>query len=321
MEYVGVEFSLQSKFDLSSRFTINKVMGDHFALLADRLLTESTLGAAIESINHGSTTKIASSSIVEEETDSSPKKKFVEDGTSTGRLVECRICQDEDEDANMEIPCSCRGSLKYAHRKCVQKWCNEKGDTTCEICLQQFKPGYTAPPKLFLYGTSPMNFRYSLWFILIKVLEMLFYPSDLRMAITYMFRGNWEISRQDTQNHQYMAITQTDNAYLRSNYNDYVTSHDRSIMYCRVVAATFMICLILHQSILYMTSGIEQYWIPPCILLLLKIIAIVLPLCIMLSAVITFYQRRQQQEVHQDRVLESQMENGQLHSASDAVLF
>ncbi|XP_042445702.1 uncharacterized protein LOC122030560 isoform X1 [Zingiber officinale] len=267
-------------------------MGDHFALLADRLLTESTLGAAIESINHGSTTKIASSSIVEEETDSSPKKKFVEDGTSTGRLVECRICQDEDEDANMEIPCSCRGSLKYAHRKCVQKWCNEKGDTTCEICLQQFKPGYTAPPKLFLYGTSPMNFR-----------------------------GNWEISRQDTQNHQYMAITQTDNAYLRSNYNDYVTSHDRSIMYCRVVAATFMICLILHQSILYMTSGIEQYWIPPCILLLLKIIAIVLPLCIMLSAVITFYQRRQQQEVHQDRVLESQMENGQLHSASDAVLF
>ncbi|KAG6474088.1 hypothetical protein ZIOFF_068012 [Zingiber officinale] len=292
MEYVGVEFSLQSKFDLSSRFTINKVMGDHFALLADRLLTESTLGAAIESINHGSTSKTASLSIVEEETDSSLKKKFVEDGMSTGRLVECRICQDEDEDANMEIPCSCRGSLKYAHRKCVQKWCNEKGDTTCEICLQQFKPGYTAPPKLFLYGTSPMNFR-----------------------------GNWEISRQDTQNHQYMAITQTDNAYLRSNYNDYVTSHDRSIMYCRVVAATFMICLILHQSILYMTSGIEQYWIPPCILLLLKIIAIVLPLCIMLSAVITFYQRRQQQEVHQDRVLESQMENGQLHSASDAVLF
>lgn len=23
---------------------------------------------------------------------------------------------------------------QYAHRKCVQRWCNEKGDTTCEIC-------------------------------------------------------------------------------------------------------------------------------------------------------------------------------------------
>jgi len=24
--------------------------------------------------------------------------------------------------------------LQYAHRACVQRWCNEKGDTTCEIC-------------------------------------------------------------------------------------------------------------------------------------------------------------------------------------------
>lgn len=26
--------------------------------------------------------------------------------------------------------------LQYAHRKCIQRWCNEKGDTICEICLQ-----------------------------------------------------------------------------------------------------------------------------------------------------------------------------------------
>ncbi|KAL0786628.1 hypothetical protein Bca101_002874 [Brassica carinata] len=49
-------------------------------------------------------------------------------------MVQCRICHDEDLDSNMESPCSCSGSLKYAHRKCVQRWCNEKGDTTCEIC-------------------------------------------------------------------------------------------------------------------------------------------------------------------------------------------
>ncbi|KAF9597155.1 hypothetical protein IFM89_016143 [Coptis chinensis] len=34
------------------------------------------------------------------------------------------ICQDEDEDFKMETPCSCFGSLKYAHRRCVQKWGN-----------------------------------------------------------------------------------------------------------------------------------------------------------------------------------------------------
>lgn len=24
--------------------------------------------------------------------------------------------------------------IQYAHRKCVQRWCNEKGDIICEIC-------------------------------------------------------------------------------------------------------------------------------------------------------------------------------------------
>nr|DAD31260.1 TPA_asm: hypothetical protein HUJ06_010111 [Nelumbo nucifera] len=26
--------------------------------------------------------------------------------------------------------------MQFAHRKCVQRWCNEKGDITCEICHQ-----------------------------------------------------------------------------------------------------------------------------------------------------------------------------------------
>ncbi|XP_074340653.1 uncharacterized protein LOC141678272 isoform X2 [Apium graveolens] len=59
---------------------------------------------------------------------------------------ECRICQDEDSIINMETPCTCRGTLKYAHRKCVQQWCNEKGGISCEICHQPYQPGYTAPP-------------------------------------------------------------------------------------------------------------------------------------------------------------------------------
>ncbi|XP_042488271.1 uncharacterized protein LOC122068469 isoform X9 [Macadamia integrifolia] len=52
------------------------------------------------------------------------------------QVVECRICQEEDHIKNLEIPCACSGSLKFAHRKCVQLWCNEKGDITCEICHQ-----------------------------------------------------------------------------------------------------------------------------------------------------------------------------------------
>lgn len=87
-------------------------MGDHFVLLVDRLLTESTLEAAIESRNRlmqatastANETKIViSSQKVDSGDDSSPKK-----------MVECRICQDEDEDCNMETPCSCCGSLKVS---------------------------------------------------------------------------------------------------------------------------------------------------------------------------------------------------------------
>ncbi|KAK6116459.1 hypothetical protein DH2020_049921 [Rehmannia glutinosa] len=56
-------------------------------------------------------------------------------------MGECRICQEEDSVNNLESPCACSGSLKYAHRKCVQHWCNEKGT------LRQYQPGYIAPPR------------------------------------------------------------------------------------------------------------------------------------------------------------------------------
>ncbi|XP_062193374.1 uncharacterized protein LOC133896772 isoform X2 [Phragmites australis] len=63
------------------------------------------------------------------------------------QMVECRICQEEDNTKNLESPCACTGSLKYAHRACVQRWCNEKGDVTCEICHEPYEHGYTAPPR------------------------------------------------------------------------------------------------------------------------------------------------------------------------------
>ncbi|KAE9466716.1 hypothetical protein C3L33_01377, partial [Rhododendron williamsianum] len=108
-------------------------MGDHFVLLVDQLLTESTLEAAIERNKQLLHTAPTSS---EDMMSDGPSHKMDVDGESSPRkLVLCRICHDEDEDSNMEIPCSCCGSLK------------------------QFKPGYTAPSPLFRYGTVPLNFR------------------------------------------------------------------------------------------------------------------------------------------------------------------
>lgn len=85
-------------------------MGDHFVLLVDRLLTESTLEATIESKNwmQQPTLSARQDMISTHEVDMNVL-------ASSCKLVECRICHDEDDDSNMETPCSCCGSLKVGY--------------------------------------------------------------------------------------------------------------------------------------------------------------------------------------------------------------
>lgn len=104
-------------------------MGDHFVLLVDRLLTESTLEATIESRNRSK--QVMPTSIDETKIDFSPRKTNLGNVSSPTKIVECRICQDEDEDSNMETPCSCCGSLKVS-RDLVLKIVNY-------ICCSVFK--------------------------------------------------------------------------------------------------------------------------------------------------------------------------------------
>lgn len=82
-------------------------MGDHFVFLVDRLLTESTLEAAIESRNQNQLASWMTNDVTPN--CSSQDAAAV---LTAGKMVECRICQDEDMDSNMETPCSCCGSLK-----------------------------------------------------------------------------------------------------------------------------------------------------------------------------------------------------------------
>lgn len=236
-------------------------MGDHFVLLVDRLLTESTLEAAIES-----RLKQAAPVTVDEAAIDYSYHKDSEACLSPRKLVECRICQDEDFDSNMEAPCSCSGSLKYAHRRCVQKWCNEKGDTMCEICHQPFKPGYTAPPPIFRFGGLPMNLR-----------------------------GNWQIARRDLNNPRIIAMVSTDHSFLDPEYDEYAVSTSRSIVCCRTVAIIFMVLLILRHTLPVIVSRAGNYSLPLIMLLVLRVAGIILPVCIILKAVTSIIRRRQQQ--------------------------
>ncbi|KAG6505037.1 hypothetical protein ZIOFF_037385 [Zingiber officinale] len=265
-------------------------MGDHFALLVDRLLTESTLEATIGIGSRVEGQVAANPSSLEDQGKEITRKRIIRDRTSIGKLVECRICQEEDDDFNMEIPCSCRGSLKvsqllkgysaneildicahaakdqeefvYAHRKCVQRWCNEKGDTVCEICLQQFKPGYTAPPKLFRYGTTPMNFR-----------------------------GNWEITRQDIYDSQIITLVPSERDTLQYYDND----HSSSKVCCRVIALIFMVLLVLQHFLPLLIGGAEQYSFTLFSLMVLRTTGILLPVLVVLQTLRVFHQCRDHQ--------------------------
>ncbi|PON47043.1 Zinc finger, RING-CH-type [Trema orientale] len=242
-------------------------MGDHFVLLVDRLLTESTLEAAIESRNRSIQSAI-STEADNPKTDDSSKKVEFGDISSPRKIVECRICHDEDGDSNMETPCSCSGSLKYAHRRCVQRWCDEKGDTICEICHQQFKPAYTVPPPLFQFGRIPMHFR-----------------------------GNWEMSRRDINSPRIIAmVSSSDRNFLDPEFDDYSASSTRSLTCCRTVAVIFMILLILRHSLPLIISGRTEYSFPLLMLLLLRTVGIVLPIYVMVRAVTAIHQRRRRSQ-------------------------
>ncbi|KAL0463495.1 UNVERIFIED_CONTAM: hypothetical protein Slati_0237100 [Sesamum latifolium] len=238
-------------------------MADHLGLLVDHLLTESTLEAAIKSRNSLNQTEpvpfddmmICCSSHKESESTLSPRK-----------LVECRICQDEDIDSNLEIPCSCCGSLKYAHRKCIQRWCNEKGDTVCEICHQQFKPGYTAPPPIFRIGGLAMNLR-----------------------------GNWQIARRDLNNPHIIAMVSTDRDFLDPEYDEYAVSTARSMFCCRSVAIIFMFLLVLRHALPVVVSQAGNYSFSPVMLLMLRVAGIILPICLVLKAMTFLLRFRHQQ--------------------------
>lgn len=58
----------------------------------------------------------------------------------------CRICLEEDLVGNLEQPCSCSGTLRHAHKACLQKWVTEKGDLKCEICGVTYTGNYVVPP-------------------------------------------------------------------------------------------------------------------------------------------------------------------------------
>ncbi|KAL8250018.1 hypothetical protein R6Q59_033711 [Mikania micrantha] len=215
------------------------------------------------------------------------------------KLVECRICHDEDEDSNMETPCACCGSLKHAHRGCVQRWCNEKGNTVCEICLQPFKPGYTSPPPLFHCDGVPMNFR--------PVAGGGGWSATFELStLTSWARGNWEISRRDLYNLQFSATGSAD--HDEPDFDDYITLSSKSLICCRVVAIIFLTLLVLRHTLPIIMNGSGGYTVTMFTLIMVRSIGVLLSIYIMVRAFASV-RRREQPQDHDDGYIPSDEEN------------
>ncbi|WCJ41243.1 RING/FYVE/PHD zinc finger superfamily protein [Euphorbia peplus] len=132
-------------------------------------------------------------------------------------MVECRICQEEDDVFSMEAPCACNGTLKFAHRKCIQRWCNKKGDVTCEICNQVFSPNYSVPPA----RSNP------------DVMAI-----DIRQA--------WR-QHIDLRESHLLALAA---AEIQSDYEDFAMANTSSIACLRSIALILLALLLLSQALL-----------------------------------------------------------------------
>ncbi|GAB4840006.1 hypothetical protein Ancab_020715 [Ancistrocladus abbreviatus] len=251
-------------------------MGEHLVLDVVHLMSPGTNGQA--ALEAGTTIQTeAESPTVESKAGScsgAEEGKRDEDIVGSGedepliQAAECRICQEEEGIKNLEIPCGCSGSLKYAHRKCVQRWCNEKGDITCEICHQPYQPNYTAPP--------------------------LPRPEDAAIDIG----GGWAISGSplDLHDPRLLAIAEAERQFLEAEYDDYAANSASGAAFCRSAALILMALLVLRHALPAPDADGDDDTPSFFSLFLLRAAGFLLPCYIMAWAISILQRRRQRQE-------------------------
>ncbi|PSR96645.1 E3 ubiquitin ligase SUD1 [Actinidia chinensis var. chinensis] len=187
------------------------------------------------------------------------------------QMVECRICQEEDSIQSLEIPCACSGSLKFAHRKCVQRWCNEKGDITCEICHQPYQSGYTAPP-----------------------------PVPRSEDTTIDMSGDWTISGShlDLHDPRLLAMAAAERRLLEAQYAEYADANASGAAFYRAAVLILMALLLLRHALTITTGDDNDDDDASTIfsLFLLRAAGFLLPCYIIAWAISILQRRRQRQE-------------------------
>uniref|UniRef100_A0A0D3BGG9 RING-CH-type domain-containing protein n=1 Tax=Brassica oleracea var. oleracea TaxID=109376 RepID=A0A0D3BGG9_BRAOL len=217
-------------------------MSDHLSLCTDRLITAEKLESEKDSDSPGETSRPQGADLAS----SSEGVDAVEEEEPLLQSVECRICQEEDTIQNLEAPCACNGSLKYAHRKCVQRWCNEKGDITCEICHQAYQPGYTAPPP----PPPPPDET----IIHIGYKDKVFLLFENASCI-----DNWENGVPlDLSDPRILAMAAAERHFLEADYDEYSESNSSGVAFWRSAALILMALLLLRDALNLTTNPDDE---------------------------------------------------------------
>lgn len=57
-------------------------------------------------------------------------------------MYQCRICLDDCERSEVIAPCKCKGSSRWVHRECLDRWRSTREDkafSKCTECLSQYR--------------------------------------------------------------------------------------------------------------------------------------------------------------------------------------
>ncbi|WOL11548.1 hypothetical protein Cni_G20311 [Canna indica] len=247
-------------------------MGDHVVLNVDGLAKFESIeiSKSFVSLNRSGEASCSSPSV---STSTDGVKATEENATAEEdepliQSIECRICQEEDHIKNLETPCACSGSLKYAHRACVQRWCDEKGDTTCEICHELYKPGYVAPPHAN--------------------------PDETIID----FSGGWSISGSplDLHDPRFVALAAAPHHFLEAEYDDYAVADASGAAFCRSAALILLALLLLRHAMTVTNDDGDDDASTIFSLFLLRAAGFLLPCYIMAWALSILQRRRQSQE-------------------------
>ncbi|BAT75049.1 hypothetical protein VIGAN_01284800 [Vigna angularis var. angularis] len=234
-------------------------MVDHFIVCIDRIIASTACFGSLDArtCDHGVDLMIPVSDNAGEGCCSSPNKYDDDDV-----VVECRICQEEDQVQAMEAPCSCNGTLKFAHRNCIQRWCNKKGNTICEICKQEFSPNYSLPPV----------------------------RSNAITAIDI---------RQESGNNAdvHVDLASAEHQLLQTEYEDYAMSQTSSIACLRSTTLLLLIILLVRQALMVTknsTTGQDTSIIFNLEISLLQFAGVLLPCYAMARSWYAIQNRRRQ---------------------------